>query len=154
VVLVGSIRPYFSPKAVISCSSFSPSKKTMPATTDPFLPASLRLSLRVFVGLFIAFITWVSLRSPSTEIATFPHFDKLAHAGVYGVLAFTASLAWPAISKPRIFMGCLLYGGAMEVAQGTLTSSRMPSILDFVANGFGAAMALCILGWAIQKFAR
>jgi len=153
VVFVENIGPYFSPKAVISCSSFSPNKKIM-SVHESFLPASLRVPLRLFVGVFLVFITWISLETVSGETAIFPHFDKFAHAAVYGLLALTASLAWPALSKVKIFAGCLAYGGAIELAQGTLTVTRSPSILDFIANGFGAAIALCFLSWTAQKFVK
>jgi len=124
------------------------------SANESFLPASLRIPLRLFVGIFLIFITWVSLRASSDEAAIFLHFDKFAHSAVYGLLALATSLAWPNISKVSIFTGCLIYGGVLELAQAALTSTRTPSILDFIANGFGAAIALCFLTWAAQKFAR
>jgi len=143
VIFVGNIRPYFSPRVVISCSSFLYNAKTMTAS-ETFLPASFTKPLRIFVPLYCLFIIWASLRT-STGSGAFLHFDKVLHAGVYGLLAMTVSLAWPQFSKVKIWIGCLLYGGCIEIAQGTLTAGRTPSILDFVSNGFGAFTALVFI---------
>lgn len=120
---------------------------------DTILPASLRKPLRLFLPVYLTFITWVSLL-PSNGEQTIPHLDKLLHAGVYGLLALVISLAWSHVSKLKIWLGCLAYGGVMEIAQGTLTASRTPSIFDFTANAVGAAAALVFIVFLTQKFAR
>ena len=151
MLFVGNIRPYFSPRVVTRCSSFLANRDVMSAS-ESILPASLRTPLRVFMLLFCLFIMWVSLRT-STGGNSIPHFDKIAHAGVYGILAFGVSLAWPDMSKIKIWIACLFYGGAMELAQGSFAFMRTPSILDFIANGVGAALALCIVGYLNKKYA-
>jgi len=80
--------------------------------------------------------------------------DKFLHAGVYGLLAMTVSLAWPQLSKVKIWLGCLLFGGCMEVAQGILSAGRTPSFWDFVSNGFGAFTALVLISVLNKKFTR
>jgi len=151
VLFVGNIRPYFSPKVVISCSSFLYIGNPMTAS-ETFLPASFLKPLRISVPLYCLFIAWASLRT-TTGGATIPHFDKILHAGGYGLLAMAISLAWPRLSKIKIGIICLLYGGAIEIAQGTLTTGRMTSFWDFVANGVGAAIALIVISFLNRKFA-
>ena len=152
MIFVGNIRPYFSPRVVISCSSFLYNAKTMTAS-ETFLPASFTKPLRIFIPLYCLFIIWASLR-PSTGDEIFFHIDKVLHAGVYGLLAMTVSLAWPQLSKIKIWIGCLLYGGCIEIAQGTLAAGRILSFGDFVANGFGAFAALVLVVVLNRKFGR
>ncbi len=122
------------------------------SASESILPASLRKPLRFFMPLYCLFIVWVSLL-PSSQENSIPHLDKILHAGVYGLLAFGLSLTWQNVSKVKIWMACLLYGGVMEIAQGSLTLTRTPSLLDFIANGVGAATALYALGYLNQKLA-
>ena len=133
-------RPYFSPKVVISYSSFVFSSQNMSAS-ESFLPVSIVKSLRVFVPLFCLFILWASLTSSPGGISI-RHADKVMHVGVYGLLAFATSLAWPYVSKLKIGLACLSYGGILEIAQGALSTGRVASFWDFVANGVGAVIAL------------
>jgi len=121
------------------------------SASETFLPASFLRPLRICIPFYGLFIAWASLRT-TTGGATIPHFDKILHAGVYGLLAMAISLAWPQISKIKIGIACLLYGGALEIAQGTLTTGRMPSFWDFTANGVGAFTALIVIYFLNQKF--
>lgn len=152
VIFVGNIRSYFSPKVVISCSSFLYNEKDM-AASETFLPASFTKPLRFFVPLYCLFITSASLWR-TTSSAAFLHLDKFLHAGVYGLLAMTVSLAWPQLAKIKIWLGCLLFGGFIEIAQGILTAGRTPSFWDFLANGIGAFMALVLITVLNQKFTK
>lgn len=152
MIFAGNIRPYFSPKPVISCSSFQYIENVMKAS-DTFLPASFRRPLQILTPFYIAFIIWASLQSSTSDLEI-PYFDKILHAGVYGILFMIITLAWPKISNIRIWVACFIFGGLMEVAQGTLTSVRTPSFLDLMANGFGAFVALIVIFILNQKFAR
>ena len=144
-------RPYFSPKVVISYSSFVFSSQNMSAS-ESFLPVSIVKSLRVFVPLFCLFILSASLiTSPSNMPQN--HFDKVMHLGVYGLLAFVTSLAWPRLSKLKIGLACLSYGGILEIAQGALSTGRVASFWDFVANGVGAVIALLFVVVINRKLA-
>jgi len=152
VILVGNIRPYFSPRVVISRSSFLFYRNLMTAH-ETFLPASFTKLLKICVPLYGLFIMWASLRT-STGRMPIPNFDKVLHAGVYGLLAITISLVWPRLSKFKIGLVCLLYGGVMELAQGALATGRMASFWDFAANGFGIVIALFLVAVLNQKFAK
>ena len=121
--------------------------------SETFLPASFTKPLRIFIPLYCLFIIWASLR-PSTGDEILFHIDKFLHAGVYGLLAMTVSLAWPQLTKIKIWIGCLLYGGCIEIAQGTLAAGRILSFGDFVANGFGAFAALVLVVVLNRKFGR
>lgn len=111
---------------------------------NTLLPKRLLNPLRLFVILFCIFILWASLRSSAGGI-DIPHFDKAMHLGVYGVLAFCVNFAWPRFHKIITWFSCILYGGLLELAQGTLTIGRTASFWDFVANATGAAMALIFI---------
>lgn len=90
----------------------------------------------------------------------FAYADKLAHAGLHGVLA--SFLWWTGVTRARatagaqtvrwswrhavaIVMVCAAYGGLIELLQAGLTSTRGAEWLDEVANASGAALA--VLFW-------
>ena len=118
-----------------------------------FLPASLRVPLRFGVGLYSVFIVWASLRSSGTGGAI-PHFDKVLHLLVYAVLACAVLLAWPNLSKMKVFLHCAAFGGVMELAQGFTGIGRTVSLMDGLANSLGAALGVYIAALLMRKFAR
>lgn len=73
-------------------------------------------------------------------------FDKVVHAGVFFVLAWLMVVALrPTGTGPAIRWTagvCLMYGGLLEVMQGTLMTDRYADVGDFVANGIGVALGL------------
>ena len=117
------------------------------------LPASLRLPLRLGVGAYALFIVWASLRPAGTGGAI-PHMDKVLHLSVYALLSLGLALAWPKLSKFRIFWGCLVFGLVLELGQGAMGSGRTASFWDAAANSLGAAMGLCAVGLLSQLFAK
>ena len=118
-----------------------------------FLPASLRVPLRFGVGLYSVFIVWASLRSTGTGGAI-PHMDKVLHLIVYACLAFGIALAWPKLSKMKVFLICAAFGGVMELAQGFTGIGRTVSLMDGLANSLGAALGVYIAALLMRKFAR
>ena len=118
-----------------------------------FLPASLRVPLRFGVGLYSMFIVWASLRSTGTG-GSIPHFDKVLHLLVYAVLACGVLLAWPKLSKMKVFLLCAAFGGVMELAQGFTGIGRTASLMDGLANSLGAALGVYIAALLMRKFAR
>jgi len=118
-----------------------------------FLPASLRVPLRFGVGVYGLFVVWASLRSTGTGGAI-PHLDKVLHLLVYAVLACGIALAWPKLSKMKIFWGCAAFGGIMELAQGSLGIGRTASLMDGLANSLGAALGVYMASIIMAKFAR
>jgi VanZ family protein len=83
-------------------------------------------------------------------------FDKLVHAGLFFILA-TLSIqglkGGPSAAVPTrttrlvVCICCVVYGGLLEIMQGTLCVDRTADVFDFLANGFGASMAC--LGYAV-----
>lgn len=118
-----------------------------------FLPVSLRLPLRFGVRLYSLFIVWVSLRPAGTGGAI-PHLDKVLHLLVYACLALGMALAWPKLSKMKVFWACVVFGGFMELAQGFIGIGRTASFFDGLANSLGAALGVYIASLIMAKFAR
>lgn len=75
------------------------------------------------------------------------NFDKMAHLGVFGLLAFLY-LRWKFfgtglnLSIRNILLIIIAYGGCIEIMQGTFYTDRHADLIDFIANGTGV-----ILGW-------
>ena len=78
----------------------------------------------------------------------------LKEADKYGHIAFhfIFTLLWfqyfkLTLRKPvlKIFLGSLLYGGLIEILQGTLTATRKADLHDIAANTFGALLAVIII---------
>ena len=95
----------------------------------------------VFYGLLI---TWGSLQ-PAAGQPPIPHLDKLMHFIGYGVFATLGIMA--CCSKRQVvmvFIFVVVWGAFIEYLQ-SLTPTRMMSIADFVANSFGAAIAVWLL---------
>lgn len=118
-----------------------------------FLPVSLRLPLRVGVGAYGLVLIWASLRPAGTGGAI-PHLDKVLHLLVYAFLACGVALAWPKLSKMKVFWACVAFGGLMELAQGVTSVGRTASFMDGLANSLGAALGVFITSFMMAKFAR
>jgi VanZ family protein len=87
-------------------------------------------------------------------------FDKWVHAGIFFVLALLAvrgfrlqqgsvtlkkNAAWFALAF------CIPYGGLLEIMQGTLFEERSADVYDFIANSFGAIMAVLLYNFLSRK---
>ncbi len=78
-------------------------------------------------------------------------FDKFVHAGIFfvlilltvrGFLLQTTFLKLQQNPKLIAFIICVIYGGLLEIMQGTLFEQRTASVFDFIANSFGASVGL------------
>ena len=73
------------------------------------------------------------------------NFDKFAHVGVFFLLSLLYS-RWKLygkglnVSLPVIVVVIILYGGLIEILQGTFYTDRYADIYDFIANGVGAIL--------------
>lgn len=78
----------------------------------------------------------------------FEGLDKVAHAGVYGILAWLLLYAWPSRPARRgyvlIWTLCCLYALGDEWHQ-SFVPGRSPDILDIVADAAGALVALALV---------
>ncbi len=107
-------------------------------------------------GLIWALIIFILCSIPGTDIIDFSlweliNSDKLAHAFVFFVLGvllisgfsrqYSSGLLmhYPIISTTLI---CIMYGGLLELWQGTMFEYRTADSLDFIANSFGSLLAI------------
>ncbi|MEJ2471817.1 MAG: VanZ family protein [Desulfuromonadales bacterium] len=119
--------------------------KTIGSLTTP--KALLRFCLpTVWAGV----ILWLSLTSSPPEIKGFLGWDKLLHAGAYGLLALlsTEFFYFMQRSLPRaVVFGILVtlaFGALMEILQAISGTGRTAEWLDLVADAVGA-IAGCVV---------
>lgn len=97
----------------------------------------------LFVSLFLL-LTYLLL----IEMAPAPHpsayKDKVQHVIAFGGVTFWGLMAFP--THARLIMWALaLFGGLMEVLQGILTTTRQPSVYDWIADVVGILLAWLVL---------
>ncbi|KQW44973.1 hypothetical protein ASD88_18900 [Pelomonas sp. Root662] len=97
---------------------------------------------RALLALLLIVITWLAL-SPAPPRTVDTGWDKSNHALAFAALAFAAVWAmWPRPRQWLVLVAALLvYGGAIEVAQG-FVPSRSADWLDVLADGLGIAIGL------------
>lgn len=99
----------------------------------------------VVVTLFwCLFILFLSLYESNkiNEFVHFRHQDKLAHLGMYAGLSICLNKLFSQLISPKrkwIFIFCIAFiiGGSLEILQGQLTQTRVPSIYDQLFNLIG-----------------
>ena len=78
-------------------------------------------------------------------------FDKFVHAGIFFVLilltvrGFLLQTGIEDLQKKAKRIAtviCIIYGGLLEVMQGTLFQERSADVFDFIANSFGVLAGL------------
>jgi VanZ family protein len=110
-----------------------------------------------------AVIMLVLTLTPANEMPRTPDwkllaFDTAAHAGVFAVLAVLSWVAlrqqrrWPALAQRPgmpVLVGCVLFGGLIEVLQYLMAVGRQAEWSDLVGDSLGAALALLLVsgGW-------
>jgi VanZ family protein len=88
-------------------------------------------------GKYIPHSNWLELLS----------FDKLVHAGMFFILTSFWNLVLVKnkkiipIYKMLVIIGCIGYGGTLELLQSFYFSGRSGDWYDFIANTFGVFMA-------------
>jgi VanZ family protein len=80
-------------------------------------------------------------------------FDKLVHAGIFFVLILltirgfvlqTSFQALHATAKKAALILCVVYGGSLEIMQGTIFEERSADVYDFVANTLGCTIGVLL----------
>jgi len=88
-------------------------------------------------------------------------FDKFVHASIFfvfillsirGLVLQTRYPSLQRFAKISSFLVCVIYGGLMEVMQGTLFEDRSMSLYDFIANSFGCTVGWLSYNWIERKF--
>ena len=78
-------------------------------------------------------------------------FDKFVHASIFFVFALllirglSLQTTFEKLNqRPKMIapLFCILYGGLMEIMQGTLFEGRSADIFDFIANSVGCMLAV------------
>jgi VanZ family protein len=120
----------------------------------PVLRPALRLSRLWFcLGLLIAVLITIASLIPARDVPDLGVSDKFEHAFAYVLLAFW--LASVIVRRDYLPLALLLlvFGGAIEVAQGLMRLGRHAELLDLLADGVGIVagvlLAMTPLGhWA------
>lgn len=87
---------------------------------------------------------------PTTNWLELISFDKFVHASIFCIMAslwFLVIIKADKVSTltiTLILLGCIAYGGMLEIMQATLFSQRSADWFDFIANSFG-----CFLAWFV-----
>jgi len=83
-------------------------------------------------------------------------FDKFVHAGIFFVLILLTVRGFLLQTRFKKFQHsarsfaliiCVVYGGSLEIMQGTIFTDRSADIFDFIANSFGCIMGLVFYNW-------
>ncbi len=117
-------------------------------------------TLRLFPPLAVMALIFALSHQPGSDLPLlFPHFDKLAHFFVYGLLAATVIAAWQpqarqsrpkAVALAAIFC-CLAYGIFDEFHQSFIPG-RHSSVADVVFDVLGGlSVSLAWLGLAARR---
>ena len=124
------------------------------AAPPPEVPAASRRGRRAAAWPLAlgAVLTWESVSAIPGVGPSWLGFDKLAHFGVFGLLATTlarleAAKRWPLLRELWAVVLVSAYGLGIEILQG-FTSFRSMEFGDWVADTLGAALAVALyLRW-------
>lgn len=108
------------------------------------------IAARIVFVLGLIVLTYISLR-PAVALGSIENADKIMHALAYFTLALIFGVAFPKVRLLGVFILPSLYGGLMEIMQGSLTTGRSGSIYDMIANMSGAFAAVA-LWWFFVRF--
>ena len=90
----------------------------------------------------------VFMESSGTTPPPFPHFDKLAHCGLFFAHFWLLAKAYIHEQRPipyfALMILALIYAIGSEWAQATFTLTRQGSVTDGVADLVGAGLALTL----------
>jgi VanZ family protein len=110
----------------------------------------------LWAGAWLALVTYLSTM-PSVALPKFDLFsaDKIAHLGVYAILAALLVAAWRVYRNGRlsgratwgIIGATAAYGALMEWVQLTFFPGRMAELDDMIANAVGALLGAGVVGW-------
>lgn len=116
-----------------------------------------RYPLSLIVICVILFLTFYKTDNEQLP-EMFPHFDKLVHFMMYfgfcTVLWFEYYHSHPDIVRSKLFWGAIigpiLFSGALEIAQSTMTAHRSGDFLDFLFNTLGVISAAFVAVFIIK----
>jgi peptidoglycan/LPS O-acetylase OafA/YrhL len=102
---------------------------------------------------FLRFLFWaaalfalvMALLPPEPGTSLLP--DKVQHAIAFAVLALLGSYAYPRISPAWLVAGLSLFGGLIELAQGTSLIHRDCDPLDWLTDTVACVIVVLALRW-------
>jgi VanZ family protein len=91
-----------------------------------------------------AILTYLLLMEmpPAKEFSLYK--DKIQHVIAFGGVTFWGLMAFPS-RRFLIALGLTVFGAVMEVLQGVLTTTRQPSVYDWLADLVGIILAWIIV---------
>ncbi len=104
------------------------------------------LAWKLLLLLTLMSFLYLGLR-PNAGLPDIERIDLAAHMTFNAMMAWMAVHAFPT-ARPfgALFVGLLLYGGAIELLQSQ-TATRVASFSDFIANGTGLALGAFAATW-------
>jgi len=106
-----------------------------------------RIAVWTPVFLYMAFIFYLSSQTavPGPSTPPFPHYDKVIHMVMFGVLSLLFFGAWKyeKTSSPYVYaiIFTIMYGVLDEFHQ-SFVPGRTPDVFDAVADGIGSLIVL------------
>ncbi len=100
--------------------------------------------------LVIVVILGSLLPGPVIREITPPLNDKFEHFSAYFALMIWFGGLYPRVKYLRIAGALLLLGIALDVLQGTMTTTRSFELLDIAADAIGIAVALALASWLLE----
>jgi len=100
--------------------------------------------------LVIGVVVGSLLPAPIMREITPPISDKLMHFTAYFALMIWFAGLYPRAKHLRVAGALLLLGIALDVLQGTATTTRNFELLDIAADAVGIAVALGLAYWLLE----
>jgi len=88
---------------------------------------------------------------PDTSFINIPYFDKIVHAGLFGILVFLLARGFclqnqfEYLRKYFVMLSLIMsifYGGLTEILQSTIFVERTTDIFDFISDAVGSAIGI------------
>lgn len=109
-------------------------------------------------AVIIFVLSTMSMKDTGAEkLFYFEHMDKVVHFTFYSVLSLFIIFDHLKTKKITInfylitFTFCIVYGGVIELLQGSVFADRSTDILDFLANSTGALIG-CLMYYPLRNF--
>jgi VanZ family protein len=101
----------------------------------------------------VVLVSLVVLFAPSSDVPVAPPgVDKLVHAALFALLAFTGRWAGPRLRPLAVLL--VLYAAVSEVVQEITPLNRTGSVADWLADAAGLLLGLAIWATLTRRGAR
>jgi VanZ family protein len=116
-------------------------------------PLRVRGSLAQGACGVVVLVSLVVLFAPSSDVPVAPPgVDKLVHAGLFALLAFTGRWAGARLRPLAVLLA--LYAAVSEVVQEVTPLNRTGSVADWLADAAGLLLGLAIWATLTRRGAR